>query len=62
MELQRNQQTKFKFVNFSMPEDLYSQLMEMGADNRSAFIRRLIRQEWNRRQAEKATPVKEVTE
>lgn len=40
--------TTTKIFTISMPVDDYKKLNTLGGDNRSAFIRRLVRKEWDR--------------
>ena len=41
-----------KYSNTPMDDDLFNKLNKMAPDNRAAFVRRLIDQEWNRRHPE----------
>lgn len=41
-----------KYSNTPMDDGLFNKLNEMAPDNRAAFVRRLIDQEWNRRHPE----------
>lgn len=50
--METTKEKEIKFCTFSMFEDDYKKLVELGGDNRSAFFRRLIRQEWDRHHPE----------
>lgn len=50
--MEKENSVPIKYSNTPMPEELFEKLEQMAGDNRSAFIRRLIRQEYRRRHPE----------